>query len=158
MTRCVTVISNLNKFLFVEKMCYLFPKSLLQSTPHKKTSTPISNLITSMFCWGYCSHKSSLRTEEKRGLAHGLEAAAAVLVHRPVTGCQDHQHSIIGQLLTSWNWSLQETATPGCDHLTFKYKRVQIYYSDKKHQTAVLALENDYYKKKTKQTDRKVSK
>lgn len=51
-------------------------------------------------------------TQEEGSLAHGLEAAAAVLIHCSVTSCQDDQHPIIGELLASCNWSLQETTTP----------------------------------------------
>lgn len=61
-----------------------------------------------------------LHTQEEGGLAHGLEAAAAVLVHRSVAGCQDDQHPVVGDLLASCHRSLQETSTPGSDFLTVK--------------------------------------
>lgn len=59
-----------------------------------------------------CTHHYALHTQEEGSLAHGLEAAAAVLVDCSVTSCQNNQHPIIGELLTSCHWSLQETATP----------------------------------------------
>ena len=66
---------------------------------------------------------SLVRTQEEGGLAHGLEAAAAVLVHRPVPRRQDDQHPIVGELLASCHRSFQEPAAPRCDHLTVKQQR-----------------------------------
>lgn len=63
----------------------------------------------------------NVHTQKERGLAHGLEAAATVLIHCSVTSCQDDQHPIVGELLASRHWSLQKTATPRRDHLTIKY-------------------------------------
>lgn len=62
-------------------------------------------------------HHYALHTQEEGSLAHGLKAAAAVLINRSVTGCQDDQHPVIRELLASGHWSLQETSTPRCDHL-----------------------------------------
>lgn len=53
-----------------------------------------------------CKHHYTLHTQEEGGLAHGLEAAAAVLVDCSVTRCQDDQHPVIGELLASCHWSL----------------------------------------------------
>lgn len=61
-----------------------------------------------------------LRTQEEGGLAHGLETAAAVLIHRSVAGCQDDQHPVVGDLLASCHRSFQEAAAPGSDFLTKK--------------------------------------
>lgn len=58
-------------------------------------------------------------TQKEGGLAHGLEAAAAVLINCSVTSSQDDQHPIVGELLASRHWSLQETAAPRRNHLKF---------------------------------------
>lgn len=64
-------------------------------------------------------YQHTLHTQEEGGLAHGLEAAAAVLIDCSVTSCQDDQHPIIGELLASRHWGLQETSAPRRDHLKF---------------------------------------
>lgn len=66
-------------------------------------------------------YESTLHTQEKGGLAHGLEAAAAVLIDCSVTSSQDDQHPIVGELLASCHWSLEETTAPRRDHLKFKH-------------------------------------
>lgn len=56
-------------------------------------------------------------TEEEGGLAHGLEAAAAVLVDGAVPRRQDDQHALVGQLLTTRHRRLKDAAASGRDHL-----------------------------------------
>lgn len=77
-----------------------------------ETQTQHGDLRARLWC--------ELRTQEEGGLAHGLETAAAVLVHCPVAGCQDDQHPVVGELLASCHRSFQEAAAPASDFLTME--------------------------------------